>query len=80
MNLNKEKPSTFHLKIRFWTREQLDVYGVARFSVEQDRKSKDIYFIQWKFVNGQTQYVTRIKQAVIQSFIVKEEKKNVSNK
>ena len=80
MNSKKEKPLTFHLKIRFLTGEQLDVYGVLRFSVDQDMKSGDIRHIQWTFVNGNSQSVDSLNKGGIKSFVVKQEKKNGSNR
>ena len=75
MNSKKGKPLTFHLKIRFLTHEQLDVYGVLRFSVDQNKKSGDIRRIQWTFVNGRSQSVESLKKGGIKSFVVKKEKK-----
>ena len=71
-----KKPKTFHLKIRFLSKEILDAHGVVSFSVDQDRKSGDIHYIQWTYLNGKTNSVTSVKKNGIKSFVVKEEKIN----
>lgn len=72
--LRYAKPKTFHLKIRFLTKEILDARGVVTFNVDQDPKSGDIHHIQWTYLNGHTNSVTSIKKNGIKSFVVKEEK------
>ena len=74
LSSDTEKQKTFHLIIRFLTKEVLDVHGVLNFSVDQDRKTKDIHYVRWTYTNGRTQSVTSTRKGGIKSFIVKEEK------